>query len=354
MPLSSMRLRNFRCFPSLACSLPAGTVLFVGDNAQGKTSVLEAVCVLLRLQSPRSQKPAEWMRFGEDNFGLAGTLDGRELRYTFMDGERQLSVEGSPVRKSADYLAASGLVVWMGNGDLELVTGSSEPRRRYLDFLGAQLFSEYRPALTQYEKALRSRNFLLKRDAVPAWRQIDAYTQVLAEHGAVLTRLRSDLTTQLLPHAASGHAQICRSVEHLGLTYLPASGADLAATLAGLREEESRRRVTLAGPHRDDLSLTIDGRPAQQFGSEGQQRTVALSLKLAQATLLQAQKEQPPILLLDDIFGELDPSRRNALLAALPVESQRLITTTHLQWMDETLTPAAVFHVHRGVLTPTG
>jgi DNA replication and repair protein RecF len=359
LSLNSLRLRDFRCFPTLSCALGGGITLFTGDNAQGKTSILEAVCVLLRLQSPRTSTGKELARFGTDGFGVAGTFDGHELTHTTRGAEKKLLIDGEPARRTADYLAASGLVVWMGNGDLELVSGTGEPRRRYLDFLGSQLFPEYRAALKAYEKALRQRNFLLKRDASPSWQEIDAYTAVLVPHGETLLRLRASLLDKLTPHAAAAHAAIraadpgSATPEVLSLTWLPGGDSDhLSAQLLERRAEEARRRVTLCGPHRDDFLPALDGLPAGTFASEGQQRTIALALKLAQATLLHEARQQSPILLLDDIFGELDPHRRNALLAALPAGSQKLITTTHLGWLDTQPLDAQRYQVERGTIRP--
>ena len=359
LSLTSLRLRDFRCFPALNCAPGGGITLFTGDNAQGKTSILEAVCVLLRLQSPRTTSGKELARFGTDGFGIAGTLNGQELTHTVSGAEKKLLINGEPARRTADYLAASGLVVWMGNNDLELVSGTGEPRRRYLDFLGSQLFPEYRAALKFYEKALRQRNFLLKRDASPAWQEIDAYTTVLVPHGQLLLRLRAALLEKLTPHAASAHAAIraadpgSATPEILSLTWKPGGDAvSLASQLYDCRAEEARRRVTVCGPHRDDFSAALDGLPAGTFASEGQQRTVALALKLAQATLLNEVRQQSPILLLDDIFGELDPHRRNALLAALPADSQKLITTTHLGWMGTQPLDGQRYQVDRGTIRP--
>lgn len=351
MALTSLRLQDFRCYHSLRCPLTEGVTLFTGDNAQGKTSLLEAVCVLLRLQSPRCQGTKELTRFGAEGFGVAGTFDERELRHT--GGEsRGLSIDGVPLRRPADYLAASGLVVWMGNGDRELVTGSSEARRRYLDFLGSQIYPEYRSALLSYEKALRGRNLLLKRDAVISWRQVEAWTAVLAEHGSVLRRLREEMLRGLSPHAAEAHKRISGTGEVLALQDDPGCAGDLASALAAVRAEEERRRVTFLGPHRDDFTAGLNGLPAARFASEGQQRTIALALKLAQASILREKRGAHPLLLMDDIFGELDPGRRNALLRVLPAESQKLITTTHLQWLDESIRPDAVWIVSAGTLRP--
>lgn len=357
MSLTSLRLRDFRCFPTLHCAPGPDITLFTGDNAQGKTSILEAVCVLLRLQSPRTSTGRELARFGAEGFGVAGALSGHELTYTTLGAEKKLLLDGEPARRTADYLTASGLVVWMGNGDLELVSGTGEPRRRYLDFTGSQLFPEYRHALKSYEKALRQRNFLLKRDASPPWPEIDAYTEVLVPHGENLLQLRAVLLEKLAPHAAAAHAAIRAAdpgstvPEALSLTWQPGGDSqNLATELRHRRAEETRRRVTVSGPHRDDFQAALDGLPAGTFASEGQQRTLALSLKLAQATLLREARGQAPILLLDDIFGELDPHRRNALLAALPADSQKLITTTHLGWMDGVPAGARRYQVERGTV----
>ncbi len=351
MPLTSLRLRDFRCYPSLRFPLTGGVTLFVGDNAQGKTSLLEAVCVLLRLQSPRSQGVKELTRFGAEGFGVAGTLDGRELRHTG-GPTRELSIDSIPSRRPGDYLAASGLVVWMGNSDMELVSGSSEARRRYLDFLGSQVYPEYRAALRSYDKALRARNLLLRRDSSIPWRQVDAWTETLVPHGEILLRLRAELVETLGPHAAAAHREISGTSESLELAYEPGVAGDFAASLAAARPEEERRRVTFLGPHRDEVGLVLNGLPAARFASEGQQRTLALALKLAQAALLTARGGSEPILLIDDIFGELDPGRRNALLHALPPAAQKLITTTHLHWLEESFSPDAVWQVSAGSLIP--
>lgn len=360
MRVSALRLHQFRCFGSLACELAEGVNLFTGDNAQGKTSILESVCVLLRLQSPRTSATADLVMFDCSGFGIRAMLGETELSHSWQAGKRKLSLEGETCRRSSDYLASSGLVVWMGNEDIQLVRGSGDGRRRYLDFTGSQLFPDYRPALLAYEKALRSRNFLLKRDASPNWRQIDAYSEVLIRHGEILLQRRAQLVDLLKPWTAEAHAFVGGSSEALqieyqsGATSSEAPSAGFAESLAASQSEELRRRVTLVGPHRDDLVLKVDDRSAGQYASEGQQRTVALALKLAQARLLQERRQITPIILVDDIFGELDPGRRNALLNYLPDDAQKLITTTHLDWLDDASEEGAIrtrFQVNAGSLT---
>jgi len=348
--LTHLKLRHLRCFEVATCQLRGGTTVFLGENAQGKTSVLEAVCVVMRLQSPRTANLADLVRFGQNEFAISAGLDGQELLFGYSGNRRRMTVDGETMRSSGDYLRHSALVVWMSNDDMALVRGGSEGRRRFLDFLGSQLYPVYRPALRDYERALRARNFLLKRDAHPRWDQIDAYTQVLAEHAAVLTTLRREIVARLEPFAAAVQAEVSGRPEPLGLSYEAAGGDNLREVLAGFRDEELRRRGTAAGPHRDDLGIKLHGMPAARFSSEGQQRTTALALKIGQARLFLAESRRPPLLLLDDIFGELDPGRRNALMAALPPDSQKLVTTTHLTWLEDHLHPETILEVVRGSL----
>ncbi|MCB1080017.1 MAG: AAA family ATPase, partial [Verrucomicrobiae bacterium] len=172
--LTSLKVNQFRCFDSLRLSLEPGVTIFVGDNAQGKTSILEAACVLLRLQSPRSSNLADAIQIDRDGFAIAGSLGDTDLQLQYSEKTgRKLRIDGESQKRSADYLRASELVVWMANDDLSLVRGGGDGRRRYLDFMAAQLYPAYRPALKAYERALRSRNFLLKRDASPRWTEID-------------------------------------------------------------------------------------------------------------------------------------------------------------------------------------
>jgi DNA replication and repair protein RecF len=349
--LSSLRLRNFRCIESLDCALGDEVTIFMGDNAQGKTSILESICFLLRLQSPRTSLATEAIKVGQGIFGIAGQFKDRAFQFTFDGKRRRLKIDGEVLNRG-DYLDSSGLVVWIGNDDLQLIRGSSEQRRRYLDFAATQLHHSYRPALNAYEKAVRTRNFLLKRDATPNWAQIDAYTKVLLQHGQIITTIRADLVEALQPWSEDAQRSISGRGEVLGIEYHNASTDDFAAALEASRSEELRKRQTLVGPHRDDLKLTISGMPAAQFASEGQQRTIAISMKLAQAKLLEQLRRQAPVLLVDDVFGELDGARRNALLAYLPKDSQKLITTTNLDWADVEMRDAArIYVVEAGTLT---
>jgi len=356
MKLSSLDLNQFRCFESLRVEIPGGIVIFHGNNAEGKTSILESICILLRLQSPRTATLAECARFPTDSFAIGGRLetgdgDSSLLRMQFRESGRKLIVDGETQKRTNDYLGHSGLVVWMANDDLALIRGGGEGRRRYLDFMAIQMFPDYRTALKDYEKALRSRNFLLKRDASPKWPQIDAYTKILHQQGLIITRRRRELVQALDPFASTAQFEISgRLTEDLQLCYQSASGEndDLKSELDARRDEEFKKRSTAAGPHRDDLELNLNGRSASKFGSEGQQRTVALALKLAQTQLFIRRRNDPPVMLIDDVFGELDPDRRNYLMSTWPEHSQKIITTTNLDWLDEKFDSATRLLVQNG------
>jgi DNA replication and repair protein RecF len=333
--LRSLRLLDFRCFRSLDLEVPPAGAILVGDNAQGKTSVLEAICVLIRLHSPRTHRMGLLNRIGGDGFGIAGDPWDSERKIRHARVSLQLEVDEESRTSRGAYLADGGLVVWMGNEDLDLIRGSGEGRRRYLDFIGAQIDPLYRRSWSRYRRALQAKNLLLK-EGRPRDAEILSYEEILVEHGTVLMETRTRLVAELSPLAASAQNAISGRDEPLTLHYLPASGPNLRESMFQARERELRLRQAVVGPHRDDLQLRLHGMPAADFASEGQQRTIALALKLAQGNLLESLGGNAPVYLMDDIFGELDPGRRNALMAHLPVRAQKWITTTHLDWLNET------------------
>ncbi|HEY2138753.1 MAG TPA: DNA replication and repair protein RecF, partial [Chthoniobacterales bacterium] len=303
--LAELQLRNFRCFEALAVEIESGFNFFLGRNGQGKTSILEAACVLLRLQSQRSSTLAPAVRFGEKAFGVAGRLQNHRLDFRYSTLRRKVSIDGVEQRTLSEYLRL-GRVVSFSNTDIELVRGASDSRRRYLDFLGTQVDPLYHPSLRAYERALRSRNALLK-SVQPRPREIAAYDLPLIEHGTKLGMMRTRLVARLAPLAAQAHSEISGTGEILQLQFAPGNRGDFEQDLANSRAEEARLRQTVVGPHRDDIELMVQGKKAQQYASEGQQRTVALALKMAQARLFAMEEETSPLLLIDDIFGELDP-----------------------------------------------
>ena len=331
--LAELQLRNFRCFESLAVQLAPAFNFFIGRNGQGKTSILEAACVLLRLQSQRTSTLAPAVRFGEKSFGVSGRLENHLLEFRYSTLRRKVALDHVEQRPLDEYLRLAR-VVSFANTDIEMIRGGSETRRRYLDFLASQIDPLYRPTLRSFERALRSRNALLKSPH-PRPREIKAYDQPLLEHGAKLGAMRARLVDRLAPLAAAAHREISGTGESLQLRFAAGNSDDLARDLANSRAQELRLRQTVVGPHRDDIDLLVETQTANQYASEGQQRTVALALKIAQARIFMMEEGTPPLLLIDDIFGELDPVRRNALLEHLPSEAQKLVTATTMQWRED-------------------
>jgi DNA replication and repair protein RecF len=342
--LRDLRLRDFRCFDQLTFEPAPGLNLIIGANAQGKTSLLEAACVLLRLQSPRSSSLADAVRFNQPGFGLDGHWNERHLRLKFTNSLKAFALDSKPQSRSADYLVVAR-VSWISNDDILLVRGSGSHRRRYLDFLGAQVVPNYLPRLRAYERALRSRNALLK-ESRPR-REIDAFDKPLIEAGEALLSTRAEICANLQPRVAEALRLISSGSEAPKISYKPGSPPDFSGALRASRDEENRLRATVVGPHRDDIEILLEGRHAVSFASEGQQRSIALAMKLGQARRLAASAGGPPLYLIDDVFGELDPDRRNNFLTALPASAQKLVTATNLHWLEST-EDAAFFLLRSG------
>ncbi len=331
--LHNLKIQNLRCFSRLEVEWRAGRNYILGRNAEGKTSLLEAIAVLATLQSPRVSSLKEVIAHGEKGFAVQGRCGPRLLQVYYGVKRRKLALDNVEQKKARDYLGHAA-AVFLGNADLALVGGSPGERRRFLDFLGTQMFPEYRERLRTYQKTLSRRNRLLKTYPVP-WPQVEAYTAPLLRAGLWLSDARQDLVARLQPFAREKQQMVSAGREPpLELAYEKSAGEDFAETLVQAREEESRFGQTAAGPHRDDLLLRYEGGPPLAgFASEGQQRTTVLALKMAQFALLREEHGEPPLLLIDDVFGELDAQRRNALLQDLPDDVQVFITTTSLDWM---------------------
>jgi DNA replication and repair protein RecF len=328
--LRGLKVRHFRCFDAREVEFAPGLNFIVGPNAHGKTSLLEAACILLRLQSPRVTRLAHAIQHERRGFVVDGYFGPRHLQFYFSRERKKLALDEVEQKNAREYLE-QGRVVYFANSDIELVRGSSEGRRRFLDFVAAQRDGTYRQVLRDYERALRSRNLLLKSPS-PRWREIAAFDEPLLISGQRVTGMRAKLVEELQPEAERAHRAISGARETLQLEYVGGAGEDFATSLAAAQKEDARLRQTSVGPHRDDLRFALNTQ-SSAFASEGQQRTLVLALKLGAGHLLEQRFAAPPVLLLDDIFGELDLNRRVALLAALPATAQKIITTTHLDWM---------------------
>ncbi len=328
--LTTIKVRHFRCFEQFEWEFGEGLNFITGPNARGKTSLLESACILLRLQSPRVASLARIVQHGRRGFVVDGFFAQRHLQFYYSPQKKKLALDGVEQTNAKDWLQ-TGRVMWFGNEDMDLVRGAAEKRRKFLDFIATQSDAAYRTSLRGYEHALRSRNHLLKQPS-HRWREIHAFDAPLLQHGEYVRTVRHNLLADLQIDTDAAHFAISGNRENLRLEYAPGDLGNFAAALATAKTEDARLRQTTTGPHRDDVHFSLNHLPADD-ASEGQQRTLALALKLGAARLLERHFGTPPLLLLDDIFGELDPERRNSLLAALPATAQKIITTTHLDWM---------------------
>lgn len=332
--LQGIRLHNFRCYASLDWEPPERGALILGNNAQGKTSLLEGICFGLRLSSPRTSHTETLLKHGMRRFGvLLRTLSGTR-RIVWEGGKLNLSLDDISCRDNTVFLSTSPSVVWFGNDDIELIRGNAEARRKHLDFLGFQWHPAYRKEWSFYRKTLKSRNFLLKQHN-HSDSALRSYTELLATSGDRLVRMRHRLIGLLMPHLCTAYESIAGAGESPGMRYAPSTELPLEEALSASLEEDKRFGFTHFGPHRDDFKLLIRGVAALDFASEGQQRTLAVALQMAHASLLQEETGIPPVLLIDDIFGELDITRRRAFMASLPIDSPLFVTTTQDMWQSQ-------------------
>jgi DNA replication and repair protein RecF len=332
-----------------------GFHLLLGGNAQGKTNILEAIYLLATLRSFRGVGGAQMIRHGQKGYFVGARVVGQgehDIKMYWSVGERRLGLNNRPVRKLTEYLGVLRVVVFCTE-DLQLIKGTARIRRRFLDLLLSQTHSGYLPLLQRYARTLRSRNALLKQRAVDEM-ALESFSRELVSLGNELIERRRELLPRLLPLACQAYRRITRDAEELRLEYRPAVKRDFAVELAQSRGRERVMRSTLVGPHRDELELMLDERPAAQFASEGQKRSLAIALKLAQAEYLAGMHGSPPILLIDDVMGELDERRRSGFLPLLQrvheARSQVFMTCTEENWPRELGTELQRWEVRAGKL----
>ena len=396
--VSHLALTNFRNYRSLEMDLPSGFILLQGDNAQGKTNFLEALYLLAVSRSPRTRREGEliaWdapegspplarlsarVRLAADEMALEIVMMGAPLLGEVGRGgpdegektlppstsgvQRRLRVNGVP-RRAIDFLGVLRVALFRPE-DLELVSGPPAGRRRALDILLSQTEARYPRALQRYNRILLQRSHLLRRIAEhrASLEELTPWDESLVKEGAYLLEKRYLALSHLSKLAAEAHFPLSRSQERLAVSYLgtvaqgqeaDALGGDRLADkfwerLAAARRREVTLGQTTVGPHRDDLELLVNGVAASVYGSRGQQRTIALAWKLAEARYLQQMTGEDPVVLLDDVLSELDAGRRRCVLELTGGYQQVFLTTTGVELGGEPLPVAARFSVHRGEL----
>jgi len=341
--LAHLRLRDFRNYARLDVDFAPGFHLLLGDNAQGKTNILEAIYLMATLRSFRGVGGAQMIRHGAKGYFVGGNVVGQgdhEIKMYWALRERKLTLDGQPVKRLADYLGALRTVVFCTE-DLQLVKGTARSRRRFLDLLLAQTQPGYLALLQRYMHGVRARNVLLKHPRQVGTDEValESFSAELVKLGNEIIRARRELVPKFSPLARLAYRRIANDAEELRIAYLPSVKNDFAVELAASRARERTFRATLVGPHRDDLQLLLNEKSATQFGSEGQKRTLAIALKMAQAEFLGGIHGSAPVLLIDDVMGELDLKRRTGLLPLLDharrTSGQVFMTCTEENWPSE-------------------
>ena len=377
MRILHLSLTNFRNYARLEMDLPPGVVLLEGGNAQGKTNLLEAIYYLSRTRSPRTSVDRElvhWLALEEElpfarlSARIEKGNEASQIELSLAQGwnadavawRRQARVNGV-AKRAQDAVGVLSVVLFLPE-DIELVAGPPHLRRHYLDDTIGQIDPRYRHELGRYDKVLTQRNYLLKalRGRANGSEELAFWDQRLSEHGAYVTVRRQEVLAQLDQIVQRIHPALAGETEHLRLQYCasvhwqPSPGIayqtvlpleqdtsaetgvrpllqDVTTTFAAqLREVRSRdveQGMSTVGPHRDDVRFLVDGVDMNTFGSRGQQRTIALSIKLAELEWVTQEKSDPPVLLLDDVFSELDASRRSLVMQAIAPVQQVVVTT---------------------------
>lgn len=357
MHLARLKLRDFRNYARLDAEFNPGFQLLLGDNAQGKTNILEAIYLLATLRSFRGVGGAQMVRHGQKGYFIGATAVGQtrhEIRVYWSAAERNLSLDAQPVKRLLDYFGAVRAVVFCTE-DLQLIKGTGRSRRRFIDLLLAQTHAGYLPLLQRYTLALRSRNALLKQRSIDE-ALLESFTRDLLQLGKELMDFRRELLPRLSPLARLAYRRISHDAEDLRVEYQSSVREDFAVELAQSRRRERSFRSTVVGPHRDDVSFLLDDKPAAKFASEGQKRSLAIALKMAQAEYLTGILGAAPILLIDDVMGELDARRRAGFLPILErahrSHGQVFMTATEANWPRELSRDLTPWQVHGGVLRP--
>lgn len=355
MNIRSIELKNFRNYENLEISFDEGTNILFGDNAQGKTNILEAAYMSGTTKSHKGSRDKEMIRFGEEEAHLKTVVvrGGREYQIDMhlkKNRAKGIAIDKIPIKKASELFGILN-IVFFSPEDLNIIKNGPAERRRFLDSELCQLDRIYLADLTNYNKILAQRNKLLKdmiyrpglSDTLPVW------DMQLIETGKKIIRRRKQFVDELREIVSDIHYRISGGKEELFLKYEPnIDDIFFEDELSRAKEKDKKLCQTSVGPHRDDLLFSIGDVDIRKYGSQGQQRTSALSLKLSEIELVRKSISDTPVLLLDDVLSELDSSRQNYLLNNI-YDTQTIITCTGLdEFVRNRFTVNRVFEVIAG------
>lgn len=381
MWVETLQLRQFRNYDALNLELGSGTTVIVGENASGKTNILEALCLLSHAKSPRTGSDKELIQWQKDFATLKAQIQvpSQEtqavLEAQLILGSTQrlktvFKVHGSPLKSRSQVIGILPTVTFFLN-DLLMVRGVPEDRRSALDAAITQFDTTYLPILMRYNRTRQQKSQLLKQDPLAFDANVlTALNRQLLDLGTSVTYSRLQYLQAVFPTAVSRYETLSQGQQALSWRYASTVGtlpldtpmetirALLSEAMEANQAEEIQRRQVLIGPHRDDMVFLLDEKEARSYASQGQQRSVALAFKLAELDLIQEKYAgDPPVLLLDDVMAELDLNRQAQLLSFVHPNQQVILTTTHLDdrlaQLTQRLADTQVFQVSQGCVTPS-
>lgn len=355
MIIKSLKLKNFRNYDLLSLDFDDATNIFYGNNAQGKTNILEAIYLSGTTKSHRGTKDRDMIQFGHDEAHIETVIEKNHVEFKIdmhlkKNSPKGIAINKMPIRKASELFGVIHLVFFSPE-DLNIIKNGPSERRRFVDLELAQLDKLYLNDLANYNRIINQRNRLLKdiynrEDLLPT---LEVWDMQLAEYGRRVIERREVFLDRLNEIIASVHERLTGGKENLSLSYEKSSGdADLLGVIEKNRERDIRMKSTSVGPHRDDICFKVGDLDIRKFGSQGQQRTAALSLKLSEIELVKKLIKDEPILLLDDVLSELDKNRQHALLDTIG-NIQTIVTCTGVDdFVNRRFAVNKVFYVNNG------
>ena len=357
MYIESVQLKNFRNYDSLELDLAQGTNIFYGNNAQGKTNILEALYLCGTTKSHKGSRDKDMIQFGKDESHIRMMVKRDELSYRIdmhlkKNKAKGVAINGLPIRKASELFGVVNLVFFSPE-DLNIIKNGPAERRRFIDLELSQLDKVYLNDLGNYNRIINQRNKLLKECSFNSQYEemLDIWDMQLVKYGKKLIESRERFVEELGVIVAEIHRNLTGGREELMVRYEKNVSADeFERKLQTSRKRDLKVKMSMTGPHRDDLLFEVKGVDIRRFGSQGQQRTAALSLKLAEIELVKRAIKDTPVLLLDDVLSELDSSRQQYLLDSIH-DIQTLITCTGIDdFIENKFQLNKVFHVADGVV----
>ena len=358
MMIKSLELKNYRNYEELQMNFDKGINILYGDNAQGKTNVLEAIYVCSVSKSHRGSKDKEMISFDQEEAHIKCVVQKKEMEnridmHLKKNKSKGIAVNGIPLRKSSELFGHIN-VVFFSPEDLNLIKNGPAERRRFIDMELCQLDKIYTAEIVNYNKVLVQKNQLLKDIAVRSDLEdtLWVWNEQLIRYGKAVIERRRNFVEKLNEMISGIHKDLTGGKEEILIEYEPNVREDqFADEVERLTDRELRQKMSLVGPHRDDINFVVNGIDIRRFGSQGQQRTAALSLKLAEIELVKEIVKDSPVLLLDDVLSELDRNRQTQLLNSLK-DVQTMITCTGLDdFVSNRFQIDKVFKVVGGTVT---